>query len=318
MKINKFIAMFLSVAFLAACSEETVVDEVFDTTTSGAVLRTLESSTALNFFELSTSEVSITLEEQDEQGGDLLERVDVYVGFTDNTSVNGTTSVEEALVESIPASAFTENEIGLPQISYSVTGDELVQALGLTSDQFTGGDAFVVRFELILTDGRTFSASSVSGNVSGGSYFSSPFAYNAPLICPSDLGGTYDYTSTAWCGGSISGTATLVEEEEGVYDVTGPDPANNVEDFDFGTYDVCYGDGTLGSAGFGPEGNLKIQDACGNLSYIGTSQWGEVYTLNSVTVNGSDLTIDWENDYGEAGVTTLTRTDGTDWPPLNN
>ena len=29
--------------------------------------------------------------------------------------------------------------------------------------------------------------------------------------------------------------------------------------------------------------------------------------------------IDWKNNYDpEAGVTTLVRTDGTDWPPLTN
>ena len=45
-------------------------------------------------------------------------------------------------------------------------------------------------------------------------------------------------------------------------------------------------------------------------------RWGETYTFNNLTVDGKSLTIDWVNDYGEGGITTLTRTDGKNWPAL--
>jgi hypothetical protein len=57
-----------------------------------------------------------------------------------------------------------------------------------------------------------------------------------------------------------------------------------------------------------------MTDACGKLSIIGLSQWGEAYVFNSVTVSGNMLTLDWANDYGETGVAKLTRTDGKNWP----
>ena len=76
----------------------------------------------------------------------------------------------------------------------------------------------------------------------------------------------------------------------------------------------CYG----GWTGV-PAGTLKVQDACGILSPTGSSQWGELYWFNDVSVANSnaDLTIDWENDYGEAGVSTLSNWSGGAWPDLN-
>ena len=62
-----------------------------------------------------------------------------------------------------------------------------------------------------------------------------------------------------------------------------------------------------------------MQDACGILSPTGASQWSEVYVFNDVSVsNGNaDLTIDWVNDYGESGVSTLSNWSGGNWPDLN-
>jgi hypothetical protein len=46
-----------------------------------------------------------------------------------------------------------------------------------------GGDAFTIRFEIVGTDGATYSAADNSGTITG-SYFSSPFAYSAVVVCP--------------------------------------------------------------------------------------------------------------------------------------
>ena len=39
-----------------------------------------------------------------------------------------------------------------------------------------------------------------------------------------------------------------------------------------------------------------------------------MYEFLSMEASGSDLTISWRNDYGEAGEVTLSRTDGNEWP----
>jgi hypothetical protein len=129
--------------------------------------------------------------------------------------------------------------------------------------------------------------------------------------CPSTLEGTFDVSTVGWCGTTISGgVLTWIADGDGLYHVDGGD-------FSYGAYDACYGDGaTFGSAGFYPEGTLQVKDVCNAIWPIGASQWGEIYTFNSVTTSGTSLTIDWVNDYGEGGVSTLVRQDGTDWPPL--
>ena len=68
-----------------------------------------------------------------------------------------------------------------------------------------------------------------------------------------------------------------------------------------------------------PAGTLKNQDACGILSAVGSSQWGEVYTFHAVTRQADKkvLYLDWSNDYGEAAEVFLTRSD-KDWPDLSN
>jgi len=127
-------------------------------------------------------------------------------------------------------------------------------------------------------------------------------SHRIQISCPSALAGTYAYSTVGWCGTTGTGTVTWT---------AAPSARYTSSDFSIGAYDACYGAGsTL------PGGTLVIADVCGKLSPVGLSRWGEVYTFNSVTLanGGTDLIIDWENDYAEGGVSTLSRTDGTFWP----
>ena len=142
-----------------------------------------------------------------------------------------------------------------------------------------------------------------------------PFTVTVSVVlkepCVSELGGTYAYSSTGWCGTVVEGTIEFRAEENGVYQIYldgGADP-----DFSMGAYAACYGaDVTL------PGGDLKLIEDCNFLSFTGASRWGETYVFNKVTVAGKTLTLDWKNDYDpEAGVIVITRTD-KDWPPYFN
>ena len=85
------------------------------------------------------------------------------------------------MINTIPASAFTTGDKGLPVATISVTLGETLTALGLGTN-YDVGDVFVIRLSLKLTDGREFSASSSSGSLQG-SYFASPFLYSSPILC---------------------------------------------------------------------------------------------------------------------------------------
>jgi hypothetical protein len=173
-QINKIVLLLLSVIVISSCeSDDKSIDQVFAGVEYGAVLRKLEiTSGSYNLSDLNSA-FSVVVEEQDEEYGALLSEVDVYV--------SGGQASGEAMVKTIPASAFTIGDKGLPVTEISVTLGEALTALGLGTN-YGVGDVFGIRLSLKLTDGREFSAASASGSLQG-SYFSSPFFYTSAILC---------------------------------------------------------------------------------------------------------------------------------------
>ena len=171
-QLNKIVLLLLSVIVISSCeSEDKAIDQVFDGVSYGAVLRKLEiTSGSYNLSDLNSA-FTVVVEEQDEEYGALLSEVDVYVSKGGN----------EAMVSTVPASAFSIGDKGLPVTSISVTLGEALTALGLGSN-YGVGDVFGIRLSLKLTDGREFSAASASGSLQG-SYFASPFFYTSAILC---------------------------------------------------------------------------------------------------------------------------------------
>ncbi len=155
------------------------------------------------------------------------------------------------------------------------------------------GDNWFVKYRVTLSDG-TLLTNAVQTNIS--------------FTCSSDLGGDLDFVTTnitatgaggnaAACGGSTSGTVSFDDQGGGIYEIS---------DITFGQYDCAWGDN--------PATGVSLVDVCGSLSLIGADQYGLVYSISIVSNDGTDLVIDWENDYGDSGRTTLTRTDDKSWP----
>ncbi|MDB4134314.1 hypothetical protein N9596_03850 [Flavobacteriaceae bacterium] len=184
------ICSLLMVSFSCQDSENTI-DTVLDYET-GAILRTISVDSQLLNASDPNSLFSVTIEEQDEQDGGLLQEVRVLVELRDLTTDFTTPDTGEVLVQTIPASEFSTGPVGLPRTQVNMAFGDAAAALGLPLDPETGynpGDIFVVKLELVLTDGRVFGASSAAGIITGG-FFSSPFQYNALLTC-SPMSGDY-------------------------------------------------------------------------------------------------------------------------------
>jgi hypothetical protein len=184
------ICSLLMVSFSCQDSENTI-DTVLDYET-GAILRTISVDSQLLNASDPNSLFSVTIEEQDEQDGGLLQEVRVLVELRDLTTDFATPATGEVLVQTIPASEFSPGPVGLPRTQVNMAFGDAAAALGLPLDPETGynpGDIFVVKLELVLTDGRVFGASSAAGIITGG-FFSSPFQYNALLTC-SPMSGDY-------------------------------------------------------------------------------------------------------------------------------
>ncbi|RLD29086.1 MAG: hypothetical protein DRI75_04630 [Bacteroidetes bacterium] len=205
--IIKFLLSLAIVVSFNSCSDSSnTIDDVFDYEV-GAVLRTLEViSNTLNSSDPS-SFWSVSVEEQDGEDGALLASVGVFVSIRDLTPANGTTVAADMFVKTIDASEFSTNTPhGLPRVTIAVTFAEAEAAMGLTSADHSPGDLFVFELRLELTDGRIYGADSAASIITGG-FFSSPFAYNALILC-SPQAGTYqvdmqDLYGDGWQGSEV-------------------------------------------------------------------------------------------------------------------
>ncbi len=178
-KTKLYITALASLIFAASCdSDQAVVEEVLETFTSGAVLRTLDSSGSFDMFRTERT-FAVTIEEQDEQNGELIDRVDITIDYVDNNKEGATgddTNLGVAFA-TLAASDFTIGERGLPTADFSYTMAEALTALGVDLTEVLPGDRIVINLELFFTDGRSFKASDAAVTVTGGSFFSSPFSY---------------------------------------------------------------------------------------------------------------------------------------------
>lgn len=217
LKFKYLMPQLFVLLLLVSCGEsDNVVDQITDEVTRGAVLRQIEvfsNSFALNTADNTLNDgenFSVLLEYQDNENGDLLQQVDVFLGYIDNTDDNGDNNVSEVFVESIDASEFSQGDRGLPQTTYTITAQEAQSQLGLANAQLgTGGDQFTVRFEILLTDGRSFSNDDNSGTITG-SYFNSPFLNRVTVVCapsrPTAGDWVFEMTDAwgdGWNGGSL-------------------------------------------------------------------------------------------------------------------
>jgi hypothetical protein len=186
-----FLSTLLVFSFGSCEDSNTVVDKVVADTQAGAVLRTISDPSNSNVLNSSESEsfFSQMVEEQDEEGGALLESVDVFVSIRDLSPDNGVTVASDFLVKTIPASDFTTGPVNLPRGMARATFGEATSAMGLSSDQYAPGDLYVFELRLNLTDGRTYGAADAASIITGG-YWASPYKYNAALVC-SPIPGDY-------------------------------------------------------------------------------------------------------------------------------
>lgn len=139
----------------------------------------------MNLNNIDTAKFEITLEENDEQNGNLLDNVKVYASYKDNTVTGQDFSENETLFTTLDSSEFDISS-GKPIVSQTIKVLEIADFLNLDPVIFEATDLFIFRYELVLTEGRVYSVSNAKINVSDATkpFYNSPFTYNAPLVCP--------------------------------------------------------------------------------------------------------------------------------------
>ncbi|MDX1941267.1 MAG: hypothetical protein SFU99_11995 [Saprospiraceae bacterium] len=111
------------------------------------------------------------------------ESYDWVVKFVDATAANGTNNVANKNFKSFPASVYTKDAVtGYPRATLGSTGKELMDALGLTDEQVAAGDRFEITATMRLKDGKSFNATNSDPDITGGAFYSSPFAYRVNVV----------------------------------------------------------------------------------------------------------------------------------------
>ncbi|MEO1258544.1 MAG: hypothetical protein AAFZ15_07095 [Bacteroidota bacterium] len=334
--IKQIFLIAIAGLFVTSCADEPLPFETFEEMQKGAFARKLTDDAGTFFFtDPDNSSFSFSVEFYDENNGQNVASHDWYVWHRNN--VTGDVSDKILLVSTSSSSFGTDPTSGLPTASYTFTLNDALAALNLTLDDVNGGDDVIFDGLVVLNDGTSFGPDNTGASLQGNNGFDGIFRFQKPLLCTSVLEGTYDMSTEAtgatgngtWdgnVGNAVTGSVRFVQVGDGEYETYTTITGNDVEflDASMGAYFAGWGyDGgdasnqaAMPNTEADQADNVRIVDACNKLSWKGSSQWGEAYEFNSVTVNGNVLVLDWINSYGEGGITTLTRTDGTDWPDL--
>ena len=297
-----------------SCTEsDNTIDGLFDDITNGAVLRG-DNDTLINeiILDVEPALFYLDIEEQDNQDGGLLESVDVYVTYNDNSDIAGDSSgaaADEVFAFNIPASEFSPDEFGLPATSINMPLTQLLSLVGLTSDQqIYVNDTFLIRLELNLTDGRVFSDYNAGGIITGG-FFNSPFLYVCTIESGVDLAFTNEGANNVNLGaGAVNeGYSADVAVTEAVEDlwtevsVYASYVDNNDEDAtDFSTDEVLVGTFPRALFADNPETEDNEDDLITSLSFTLAEIDGGV-SIDDMTV-GDQINLRYEvlNNAGRA------------------
>ncbi len=312
----------LLLIFLVSCNQtEDYPFETFENMEKGAFARLLSPARADMFFVLTdgpSSQFEISVEFYDESNGSTVTDYDWVVRYEDFTDPDNSTA--DAPYASIPSSAFNTSADGLPGATWTVNLGDAAAAVGKTLDQLNGGSRFVFNATLKTDKGQEFTAANTGSNIQSSAPFSGFFFFNASLVCESSLDGTYDFVHTEMIIGDGSGGGSPYAGADLTGEVTftpvaGATGAYTVNAASFGMYPQLYGIGEV-NCDDGGNSTGTLNDACNFISSTIVDQYGDPFTIIVESVSGSDLTITWANTWGDAGKVIITRTDGTDWPPL--
>ena len=201
---NIFTYGFVFLLVLACKKSDNSIDKVLENYGQGAVLRTIDQSGEFNYYAISSSSFTATIEAHYKEDGGLMQNVEIFV------SADGGT---EAKLRTLMPSDFQVGPTGLPRATFTVTLAEVQNTIS-----FSVWRNVAIRLQHNLTDGLSFTAKDAASSLTG-SYFASPYQYNLIVGCfvtdGSAIPGKYTMNMVDSYGDSWNG-AKLVVVVDGV------------------------------------------------------------------------------------------------------
>lgn len=185
---------------------------------------------------------------------------------------------------------------------------------------FVKGDAFEISWKIYTADGRVFDFWSRS--ICAEEFTRSSCTVKWAVVCASEIAGEVTYEQTDMvkgkgggagdpAPGTINGSFKIVQDSASGKPILG---VYRIPDFSFGHFAFVWQDDPAFNTKAGKY--PRLVDACNSVSTQGSDQYDDTYTFKVLSVAGADLTIRWNNTWGDAGTVKMTRKDGKNWPPL--
>ena len=269
--------MLLLVTLFSSCSDGAVGDNFVEEQYKARGTLLTAENVVTGFFDQLSPSTSRIAFDLQQQG-DPVTAAEVMVSY------NGSIEVPFTGVATVPST------IDVPFM-------EVLTAVGVAPSEVKVGDNITFTFDATTAAGKYRSSQSLT----------------IPVSCFSDLGGTYDYVSINLVAtgdgagvcptGEVKGQVTFTDLGGGTY---------LTSDLGFGQYEsACWSDGPATSDA------ATFKDICNTLISGGQDQYGLTYTWTVMAVSGADLSISWENDFGDGGDVIISRPDGSAWPNLS-
>ena len=181
-KVGILLLLILALFFLGSCdSDEKVIEVVDEGRTIGAYIRTNETYNADFTVGNVTDIFGINIEVQDEQDGGLLQDIEVFISFEPSDGIDS----EEVLLKTLPLDSFVPGPFGNPSRDLFISYAEALEALNLQVQETFCKDQFIVRLEVNLLDGRSFTTGQSSSKIIAvDDFWSSPFSYTISVVEP--------------------------------------------------------------------------------------------------------------------------------------
>jgi hypothetical protein len=235
------------------------------------------------------------------------------VNYTVNARGGAISGVEVRITHPNGSAGSLGTSTSFPDVK-SVSLNDALTATGMAIDDVAVGDMWLVEY---LVDGNP---TTTSFGINTVTTFKSALAGlcsgKATVTAQGGAAATWDGNAgMVWEGPVTFVRQQLNPNDDGEYVIsTQNGAADPLDDISFGAYYAGYATDAQGSL---PNGDLRLRDIDNKLSITGASQWGEVFSIENIVVDGATLSFKWTNDYGEGAEIVLTRDDGEDWPPLN-
>ena len=197
MKFKRYsllIALLLTVVGIG-CRDKDLYPLPYDDREVGAYMRLYsQTSNVIDLNDLGNSGLDAIFEAVDANGGNNLQEFRILVSHRRGAALSG-----EVPVKTIPGSAFSKaiepTFSAYTRAKVRVSASEALTALaGATGfpGSFLNGDQVIYRGIMVLKDGREFTSTNTTPNITGGQFYSASFVYTLTV--------RNQTTSTSWLG----------------------------------------------------------------------------------------------------------------------